>query len=97
MNSLKEFKAAFKVGDRWSCFNSNGWKWSTSKEVIRDVYKVQTNAVAFGSVTPGENNLSWLYWPKASEVTFIKNAEGDFSVRIENPVMGGYLIYRKAV
>lgn len=94
MKSLKEFKAAFKIGESWSCYNSNGWKGSTEKTVIRTVGLVQTNAVAFNSNDPNRPNMSWLYWPKANQVTFINN-NGEYSVRVENEVTGGYLIYKK--
>lgn len=38
--------------------------------VPRRVVKSQGNAVALESVRTGSDAPSWLYWPKASEVTF---------------------------
>lgn len=95
MKSLKDFKSALKPGERWTCFNSMGWKNYPSKEIIREVVRVQSNAVTFKG--PYDVNESWLYWPKAKQLTFINN-NGIVSVRVENEVVPGeYLIYTKAV
>lgn len=51
----------------------------------REVALVQTNGIAFHdplvdnpSVSPDQRHFSWLYWPKASDVSF--NADGSFVV-----------------
>ena len=44
------------------------------KAGVREVTKVQSNAVAFKTLTPdGSIGNSWLYFPKASEVEYIDN------------------------
>lgn len=44
--------------------------------IPRRVVKAQGNAVAFESVVPGREQPSWLYWPKAAEVSFALEAPG---------------------
>jgi hypothetical protein len=95
MKTLKDFKNELTPGSRWLCYNSLGWKNYPTKEVIREVARKQSNAVTFKG--PNDVNECWLYWPKASQVTFINNG-GEISVRVENEaVPGEYLIYKKAV
>lgn len=95
MKTLKDFKNALQVGDTWECFNSMGWKNYPAKTILRRVHRKQSNAVTFKGAY--DVNESWLYWPKASQVTFL-NVHGDIIVRVENEVMKGeYLTYRKAV
>lgn len=44
--------------------------------IPRRVVQVQNNAVAFEPIRPHSDKPSWLYWPKAGEVSFALEAPG---------------------
>lgn len=87
MKTLKDFKTRLSVHSIWDCFDSN-----TGKIKRRRVGLRQGNAVGFNSPDAALASLAWLYWPKASQLTFLPALD---AVRVENDIMGGYLVYAK--
>lgn len=88
MRTLKEFKNALQVGTTWMMYHSVLNETKTRRVGIK-----QTNAVAFESNDPNRPNMSWLYFPKAKDISFIQNDDGTTTVRIVNDVLGGFLDY----
>jgi hypothetical protein len=85
MKTLADFKRALTVdrevtlihhgcffGGRDAAGNATYVKDPTPR--YRKVAKVQTNAVAFQTGRSNPEALSWLQFPKASEITFIGDA-----------------------
>lgn len=68
MKSFAQLKKDLKVGVKIKTIQ-NSYKPEKNGE-IRVVGKVQTNAIAF---TTTEGKLSYLWWPKASEVEYEGN------------------------
>lgn len=44
--------------------------------IARRVVRVKSRAVAFESIRPDTDRPSWLYWPRAAEVSFSLEAPG---------------------
>lgn len=62
MKTFADVKRKMTLGSRWRCI----WLFNNCEELgVREVGKVQTNAVAF--LTP-DGQFSWLCWPKAKDV-----------------------------
>ena len=61
MRTLADFKRALTLGSKWLAVHNQ----SGNVLGVRTVGKVQVNGVGFKS--EGKDNLSWLYFPKASE------------------------------
>lgn len=66
MKTLADVKRKMTLGSKWRCVRL----FNNEDIGVREIGKVQTNAVAF--LKP-DGKLSWLWWPKAKEV----QAEGD--------------------
>ena len=50
------------LGSKWRCVRVSNQDKDTG---VREIGKVQTNAVAF---VKADGKLSWLWWPKAKDV-----------------------------
>ena len=82
MKTLKDLKQAMTIDTQWE-FEAH---WQPDP-VVRTVKQVQANGV--GLSHPTKDSISWLYWPKASEIDF----SGDsFSIK---DAQGRRLYYRK--
>ena len=76
MKTLADVKRKMTLGSKWHCvrvFNNN------ENIGVREIGKVQTNAVAF--LKP-DGKLSWLWWPKAKDV----QVEGNSFTILQNGV-----------
>lgn len=76
MKTLADVKRKMTLGSKWRCvrvFNNN------ENMGVREIGKVQTNAVAF--LKP-DGKLSWLWWPKAKDV----QVEGNSFTILQNGV-----------
>ena len=67
MNTLADVKRKMTLGSKWRCVRVSNQDKDTG---VREIGKVQTNAVAF---VKADGKLSWLWWPKAKDV----QVEGD--------------------
>lgn len=66
--------------------------WGTINDEIREISKVQTNAVAFRTNKNGKTVDSWLWFPKSvSEVDY----QGDTFYFKSNNLMIGYKIIKE--
>ena len=68
MKTLADVKRKMTLGSKWRCVRVSNQGIDTG---VREIGKVQTNAVAF--VRP-DGKLSWLWWPKAKDVQVEENA-----------------------
>ena len=80
--TLAALKRELKVGTVIECLPGHVQTWSVG--VPRTVRIAQTNAIAVDLVDKDtgkvvEDKVSWLYWPKASEVVYDADA-GTFTV-----------------
>lgn len=76
MKTLADVKRKMTLGSKWHCvrvFNNN------ENIGVREIGKVQSNAVAF--LKP-DGKLSWLWWPKAKDV----QVEGNSFTILQNGV-----------
>lgn len=76
MKTLADVKRKMALGSKWYCvrvFNNN------EDMGVREIGKVQSNAVAF--LKP-DGKLSWLWWPKAKDV----QVEGNSFTILQNGV-----------
>lgn len=76
MKTLADVKRKMTLGSKWYCvrvFNNN------ENMGVREIGKVQSNAVAF--LKP-DGKLSWLWWPKAKDV----QVEGNSFTILQNGV-----------
>lgn len=68
MKTLADVKRKMTLGSKWQCvriFNNN------EDLGVREIGKVQTNAVAF--LKP-DGKLSWLWWPKSKDMQINGNS-----------------------
>lgn len=76
MKTLADVKRKMTLGSKWHCvrvFNNN------ENMGVREIGKVQSNAVAF--LKP-DGKLSWFWWPKAKDV----QVEGNSFTILQNGV-----------
>lgn len=76
MKTLADVKRKMTLGSKWHCVRV----FSNNENMgVREIGKVQSNAVAF--LKP-DGKLSWLWWPKAKDV----QVEGDSFTILQNGV-----------